>query len=189
MRQEKMDRRIRYTKHILQETMVDLLEIYPASKISVSMLCEKADLNRSTFYAHYENVPQLLEQMEHDAMSNLQDCITSHTEIYKEANLEQIMVQILEYVSENTRLFRVLLGKNTGWDFNGVMINLLNTELTGIISPELGRNKVMFDYVIEFSVSGATSVIQHWLKKGAKESPKQMANIITHMLMKSVAMI
>ena len=51
MKQEKIDRRIKYTKHALQEAMIELLETHPIAKISVSMLCEKADVNRSTFYA------------------------------------------------------------------------------------------------------------------------------------------
>ena len=188
MKQEKIDRRIKYTKHALQEAMIELLEIHPIAKISVSMLCEKADVNRSTFYAHYENAPQLLEQMEADAMANLQNYIVAQSEAYKEANLEQTMVQILTYVAQNDRLFRALLGKNGGWDFKGMMIQLLNTELKDITAPELRKNKATFDYMIEFSVSGSTSVILRWLENGLKETPKQMAKIVTRMLLKNVAM-
>ena len=187
MKPEKMDRRVKYTKHQLQEALIALLETYSINKISVSMLCEKADVNRSTFYAHYENAFQLLEQMERQAMADLQGYILSHSEPYKEANLEQTMLQIMNYVEKNARLFRALLGKNGGWDFKGVLIQLLNTELTGILTPQLRENRVMFDYVTEFSVSGSISVILRWLETGLKEPPEDMAKMVTHMLLKNVA--
>lgn len=188
MKQDTVDRRIKYTKFQLREAMIRLLEKYPFSKISVSMLCEEADINRKTFYAHYESVSQLLEQITGEAMMNLQQCILRHSEPYKEVNLEQTLLKILTYVADNARLFRVLLGKNCGWDFKGVLIGLLNTELSGVLTPELRENRVMFDYVTEFSVSGSISVILRWLETGMKESPTEMAGDLTRMLLKNVAM-
>ena len=187
MKQEKIDRRIKYTKHALQEALIELLEDHSIAKISVAMLCKEADVNRSTFYAHYESVPQMLEQIENDTMENLQNYISSHSAPYDEFNLEQTMFQILTYVSQNHRLFKALLGKNGNWDIKSGMITLLNTELMGIISPELLQDHALFSYVIEFSVNGSTSVIVRWIETGMNESPAHMAKTITYLLMKNVA--
>ena len=187
MNQEKIDRRIKYTKHALQEALIELLEHHSIAKISVAMLCKEADVNRSTFYAHYESVPQMLEQIQNDTMENLQNYISSHSAPYDEFDLEQTMLQILTYVSQNHRLFKALLGKNGNWDIKSGMIKLLNTDLMDIISPELLQDHALFSYVIEFSVNGSTSVIVRWIETGMKESPSHMAKTITYLLMKNVA--
>ena len=51
----KEDRRIRITKKAIKESLIELLQEYPIAKISVKMICESADINRSTFYAHYND--------------------------------------------------------------------------------------------------------------------------------------
>ena len=189
MSQVKLDRRVKYTKYALQEAALDLLEDYPISKVSVSMLCKTADVNRSTFYDHYENTPQLVEKMQLEAMENLKNYIMAHAEPYTEITLQKTMVQILTYVAANDRRFRILLGKNVGWDFNGMMRELLHTELSAIMSPALLKDKSRMEYITVFSVSGGTNVIRHWLENGLKESPMQMAKIVTKMLQHSIDMV
>lgn len=188
MEQKKIDRRIKYTKYRLHEAVLDLLEIYPVSKISVSMLCKKADINRTTFYVHYKNVPQMLEQIENDVMVDLKNYILSQKEAYKESNLEQILLQLLTYIAENQRLFRALLGKNSEWNYNEIMIRMLHTELIGIMPTALREDDALLDYVNEFSVNGSASVIVRWLETGLQESPVEMAKMITQMLLQSVSM-
>ena len=49
----KTDARIRYTQRILKESLLALLKQKPINKITVKEVCELAELNRATFYAHY----------------------------------------------------------------------------------------------------------------------------------------
>ena len=55
-----MDRRIKYTKKIIKETFINLLEKKDLNKITVSEICKIADINRSTFYRYYLDVYDLL---------------------------------------------------------------------------------------------------------------------------------
>jgi hypothetical protein len=52
MKTGKTDRRVRLTKQIIKESLVELMRDHPIYRVSVKMLCEAADINRSTFYAH-----------------------------------------------------------------------------------------------------------------------------------------
>lgn len=52
----KTDARIRYTRQTIQQVFIDLLKQKPLGKITVKEICEKAQINRSTFYKHYEDV-------------------------------------------------------------------------------------------------------------------------------------
>ena len=52
----KENRKIKYTKKVLSESLIELLKTKHISEITITELCENADINRTTFYRHYEKV-------------------------------------------------------------------------------------------------------------------------------------
>jgi|GEM_PF-3528544 len=59
----KVDRRTEYTQSLIRDTLFDLMESTPIDKITVRRLCEEAGINRSTFYSHYKDVWDVVEQI------------------------------------------------------------------------------------------------------------------------------
>ena len=49
----KTDARVKYTKMVLKKALLELMQHKPVNKITVKEICERAELNRATFYAHY----------------------------------------------------------------------------------------------------------------------------------------
>ena len=72
MQEETQDRRIKRTKMLLQNALVDLMLEKAVGKISVKELTQKADVNRSTFYLHYLDIYDMLEQMENEFVETIQ---------------------------------------------------------------------------------------------------------------------
>lgn len=68
----KTDARIRYTQRILKESFLILLKQKPVNKITVKEVCEMAELNRATFYAHYSDCFALLESIEQELLEAFQ---------------------------------------------------------------------------------------------------------------------
>ena len=58
------DRRTRYTKKMIKDAYLELLDELPPAKITVTELCRRADINRGTFYLHYEDLPRVMEELE-----------------------------------------------------------------------------------------------------------------------------
>lgn len=58
-----MDRRVKYTKKVIKDTFLSLLEKKNISNISVKELCEMADINRGTFYRYYIDIYDLLKKL------------------------------------------------------------------------------------------------------------------------------
>ena len=64
----KTDARVRYTVHMIQNVFLELLKEKPVAKITVKEICEHAEINRSTFYKHYQDVYDLMEKLENEAV-------------------------------------------------------------------------------------------------------------------------
>lgn len=68
----KSDARVRYTKMKIKETFFQLLEKKDYSLITVTELCEKAEINRTTFYKHYLDIHDLLKKLEEEIIEQSQ---------------------------------------------------------------------------------------------------------------------
>jgi AcrR family transcriptional regulator len=69
--ERKNDRRVRYTKTALKQSLLELMRDRPIEKITVKDICEKADINRGTFYAHYTDPYDLLTQIEDELFNEI----------------------------------------------------------------------------------------------------------------------
>ena len=104
----KESRKTLMTKKVFREVLLELLQSKPLSKITITEICEKADLNRSTFYAHYVEVRDLLHEIENEMISNIPKVYGNNehnSKTVKAAELEGFF----DYVRENAFEFRVLL--------------------------------------------------------------------------------
>jgi AcrR family transcriptional regulator len=66
-----VNRKVRYTRMVLRESLLELMETYNVASISVKELCGKADINRATFYANYKNIGELLHSIEEEIKAEL----------------------------------------------------------------------------------------------------------------------
>ena len=105
MVEKKTDRRILKTKRALRESLLYLLKEQPIQKISVSRLCEKSDINRSTFYTYYSSPMDLLESIEDEILNTLEEDMI---QFEKENSISQLMNSIIFYISEHKQLVRLL---------------------------------------------------------------------------------
>ena len=67
---KKEDRRIRYTKQVIKDTLLKLLGKNHFAKITVTELCRRAEINRGTFYLHYYDMNDVLDDILDDMLSD-----------------------------------------------------------------------------------------------------------------------
>ena len=72
---KKNDARVRYTQKVLKDSLLQLLEKKPINKITVKEVCELAELNRATFYAHYTDCLDLLESIENEMLGGFEESL------------------------------------------------------------------------------------------------------------------
>lgn len=175
MNHTKVDRRIRYTKMMFRDALVAMLRDKHISGISVKELCELADVNRSTFYAHYRDPLDLLHQIEAEVFENVKLYLDKQEYIDYPRVSQKVLTDILTYGKENASLFEALLSENSDYAFQRDLL-----ELSQIMSSQytLGFNQKESEYLQAFATAGCVSVLQKWLRNGAAESPETISALV-----------
>ncbi len=178
---ERENRRVKVTKKLLKESFIELLEGKDIASITVKELCEKADINRSTFYAHYSDP--------YDLMGKIQDELIEHIESYLGPYIhdqrEDVSVEMLEgtfeYVMENARICRLLLSERGDMNFQKRVLNLVYGKYIQELRKNLALDKEDAEYVYAYTITGSIGIIQKWLNDGMGKSPKFMAELVINM--------
>ncbi|NLB18286.1 MAG: TetR/AcrR family transcriptional regulator [Syntrophomonadaceae bacterium] len=172
---KKMDQRVRLTRDLLKNALVKLMQEQHISKISIRAICEVADINRSTFYAHYSSPYELLEQVQQEVLANLKTDLNKQTLDEDNPLSVQVLTRVMEYIRDNKELFKALLSDNYDFAFQKEIM-----ELAQIISAQQNPSldEKTQDYIKIFGLSGAISILKKWLYSGAHEAPDQMAGFI-----------
>lgn len=184
MKADKTDRRVKYTVTMLKNALVRLMQKEHISKISVKSLCELADINRSTFYAHFRDQYDLLHYVEQEALRNIKKRMDEEKFHDRRPISTQVLNLILEYVKKNAELFQALLSDNCDPGIQREIMNLANLMSVGTYEGLPERTK---SYLSVFGVTGCVSILQEWLKDGMPEPPAQIAELILRVLYNGVA--
>ncbi len=169
----KTDARVRYTRMIIQHTFLELLKEKPLAKITVKEICEIAEINRTTFYKHYRDPYDLLEQLELEAIHGLLSII----EDVRDKDLAQILLPILCAIQKNRVLFCSLTSAQNDKSFLYRLSTCCFRKICELSSDNPDDGDASPNFVLHFSyiAGGIGSVIEYWLRSGMKESPETIA--------------
>ncbi|AEC02423.1 TetR/AcrR family transcriptional regulator [Parasphaerochaeta coccoides] len=173
---EKIDRRVLYTKMILKESLVELMKEKPIGKITPTELCRHANMNRNTFYSHYDSPEDLLRSIEDELYEQIKHSIVNSL---SKGDIFLLLSEICQAIHNNGDLCSVLLSEYGDKDFFRHLIDLAHDRTieewraAGIL---LEKEKVEFLYC--FSISGSVATIQKWIQDGMKQRPEDIARFI-----------
>ncbi|MFZ5975274.1 MAG: TetR/AcrR family transcriptional regulator C-terminal domain-containing protein [Bacillota bacterium] len=166
----------------LRDAFIELYSVKSINTISIKDITSLAGFNRGTFYIHYKDIYDLLEQIENDIVEDInQKAKDSLYFILYEQNFSKFLTQ-LEYISTNAKYFKALLGANGSPSFT----NKLKTSLKENIRAEFATGKdtseKTVEYIIEYIVSAQLGLITHWLETGFEIPAKEVALVISKIM-------
>ncbi len=176
---KKLDRRVKYTVTALKNALVDALGKEHISKISVKALCEAADVNRSTFYAHFKDQYDLLEQMEREVLDKIVRHLEGQEVRGNQPISSQVLCRILEYAKKNADLFRALLSDNCE---PGIQREVMNLAQIFPVMPYGNGDEHIKEYLVVFGTTGCMSILQKWLHDNTPEPVEKIAALILQIL-------
>lgn len=158
----KNNQRTRLSKILLKNALMDLLgEKGSVTKISVRELCERADLNRSTFYAHYSEPKELLEEVE----AELLDATREHLQKIGAENdigAHRYLLSFLIYIKENDKPFRTLLIDAGDPEFRSKFMQ--QSIIQFVENLNISFPKDQEQYIYSYILNGSTGVIIQWMR-------------------------
>lgn len=156
------DTRIRYTKMILHQAMLTLLEEKPLGKITVKELCDTAELNRGTFYLHYNSPEELLNEIEEQF---LEENFKLYNSYWAEERNLKVMSQIYSSIIKNRDICRILLGDNSDSKFIDRLKSLVREGLLDEWQKEFPEyERTDLDFLFDYVFDGSMKLLIKWLK-------------------------
>lgn len=178
MGSKKDDRRVKYTKMVLKDSFITLLEKKDISKISIKELCEDADINRATFYTHYNDQYDFMNQIQNELLENVEKHLSAFVQTDLPISLEDMVEQIFEYIKENARICKLLLSERGDLNFQKRVFMLVYEKIINNITKDGAISKEDAEYIHAFTLTGCIGIIQKWLNCNMKRSPRFMAETI-----------
>ena len=180
-----VDRRIVRTQLAIRDALVTLIKEKGFDALTVSDIVDRANINRGTFYLHYQDKFDLLEQTETEILSELQ-------QIFLQANslrtgdsntaeqLQQLVIMLLEYVKEHANLMHAFLGLQGNYSFISRLRSMAEKNLKlGALSGLDEKNfLVPREYLLSYVLHANLGILQAWFVTGCKESPQEIALIL-----------
>lgn len=155
-----------------------ILEKKDISKISVKEICKNADINRTTFYNHYNDQYDLMRKLENELIENIGIHLAKYTRDGTDVALVEILEEIFEYIKENAKLCKILLSEKGNLDFQKrIMMLVYDKDISNLFNKNIFSKEDM-DYVYSFIITGCIGVIQKWLEDNMKKSTRSMAEMI-----------
>lgn len=162
-----------------------LLEIKPFETISVKELCEKAEINRSTFYSHYNSMNELLndakkyiiEKFFKNFKKNLINDIVDDNDMEHYA-LENYLIPYLTFVKSNKTIFKIFVENLQTFNVDEYFEYLLNYVFIPILTKKGLTDKLAIKYISKYYLQGVTSVVMDWIKRECSDEIPYIANII-----------
>lgn len=172
----KEDRRTKYTKMILRSSLFEILEKKPLAKITVKEICEKADVNRGTFYLHYSDAYDLFKSIEDEMFEMVMTTINS--KLYSES-MDSFLTELFNLIMENKNMCTIMFERNGTSD---LISRILDTAREKIICQWTNLDKPLddglIDYIYNFVTTGSVGIISKWVKDGMIDSPEHIAELI-----------
>lgn len=172
----KNNQRTRLSKILLKDALMDLLtEKGAISKVSVRELCDRAGLNRSTFYAHYAEPKELLCEIE----SELLVATKEHLKKIGEENdigAHKYIRSFLHYIKINDKPFRTLLVDSADPVFRSSFMQ--QSLLQFIENLDIELPKELEQYIYSYILNGSTGIIIQWIRSDYYVSEKSLVDLL-----------
>lgn len=160
---KKTDLRIVKTKKHIYEALVEIMEHKSFEEIKVSEICEAALINRSTFYAHFEDKYELFNSLMNDLKSKLKNEIESKIEYQNVEEFYKVTIDIiLNHLDENKNIYLKMMINNR----NSVAMDMIYDTLKESIQARMEsyyEGDIPVDIVTNFYIGGINNVVMLWL--------------------------
>ncbi|GHH97505.1 TetR/AcrR family transcriptional regulator [Neobacillus kokaensis] len=188
MTERAAEKRVNRTKRLIRDTLTELMEEKGFEGVTVRDLTEKAQINRGTFYLHYRDKYDLLEQSEDEIIKGIVQLVNDIKPMEAVAFTSQgepfpVIQKLFEYFQEHADFMKVILGPKGDPAFQVKLRELITQTFLQKIATEVNKEDMLVpvEFLTTYVSAAHVGVIQHWLETGMEKSPSEMTLILAKM--------
>ncbi|GAX46567.1 TetR/AcrR family transcriptional regulator [Pseudolactococcus reticulitermitis] len=169
------DRRITKTRCAIEMAMSDLLKEKTFDQITTTELVKRAGISRSSFYTHYQDKYEMIDQYQRVFFAKIEAIFDENG-----TDIHNAIFEIFDFLYQDSVL-SALLSENGTREIHIYLRQKFKALLKTVISPHLGRqtlDKVRIDYQTTYSAHAIFGMVQLWIKRGKKESPREITDTL-----------
>ena len=167
------DIRVIRTQTALLEALEELIKTKKLSNITITELCTAAKINRNTFYYHYNNIFEFLDEHKQIILEDLNEI----SEISKTHN-KQNLVEVFTVLKKHPHFLNILISPNCDLDFFNEIFESATSKSSIIFSKDPSNLSNKERLLCSYCNAGCNAVIITWIMNGMKETPEEIADFI-----------
>lgn len=181
---EKTDLRIVKTKHLLYHSLVKLIKDKPFEDIKVADICSDALINRSTFYAYYNDKYELLLDFVNDFKNNLLNTLEQNEHIVntKQYYIEMIRL-VLDHIDSKKEIYYSILMSNRSSIIIDILTDVAVKDINKRIEIDnIHKGNIPTDILVKFYLGAVSSVGIEWLKRKDKYTKQEILDYLNELI-------
>ena len=169
----KNNKRYKSSSKKIEDAFLNLVAIKNYDDINISEICQVANINRSTFYAHYDDINHLIIKIEQKFANMMASIFNDGLKMDNQA-----FINMFEFIKTNKEFYKAFLRIPyiTLAEKNVKQKILENVKSTSIIHKN--TNDIEIYYRANFFGAGIKAICEIWLERDCKETPEQMAHLL-----------
>ena len=181
-----VDRRVIRTKRAIKNAFARLLTEKDINDITISDIAAVADINRKTFYNYYSGVYEVIDEIENDIISHVDEALT---DIDFRNSLESpylIFEKLTEIINTDVDFFGYLLSSNSNVSLSTKIVELLCAKVKAVFRPYVELEERQLDLMLEFTISGMAAVYRRWFNSDRNTSVEDIASRINMLTLNGI---
>lgn len=173
-----LNRSVRNTKRKLRASLMKMVLRKPLRSITVKELTNDADVNRSTFYFHYQDVKAMVKEMEGEFFNDFAAALEAIDQKSHDSLL--ILARCLE---NHMDLCKIVLGSNGDMEFLEEMKNIIEEKISRIWKsavPEMSDEDLQI--LDAFLIGGVVFTLQRWVREEPRASAEALAAVLNRLI-------
>lgn len=151
------------SRKMIREAFLELLEEKEIHKITVTEIVNKADLNRSTFYAHYMDVKAITEEIENEVIDKMLEILNGFQFQNFFNHPTPLLLEVSRFLESNKEIYKILLKANGAETFLKRLKNIFTDYmLSDTDIPDYLKDSKMVTLRVCYFAGGIVNLYEEW---------------------------
>jgi|GEM_PF-1859032 len=183
------------TKQHIIATFFEMMNEMGFEQIRVSTLAKRAEINRGTFYHHFMDKEDIIEEVEGEIKDSFRELMgemlrmrAGHKKTPRDGMngskatqqmFETSCLLVMKFLYERRDITTILVGKNGRPQFIEELGDIYCDMISANVEVEFPGEAYQLNYLQGFVFSGMLATVKSWLRNGAKESPEEISRLLS----------